>query len=144
MPRSTGTQPAGRGPPTSGGPRENDVSSTVLTGRPDLEKDALKELRERQRALKSEAKRVATDLKNKKKQKKRALKKCAALDTRDIVQVLLERGVVMPAGADSASPASSSATHSHPADMPADASAVALIPVAMDALPSDALPAIEG
>jgi hypothetical protein len=68
----------------------------VLTGRPDLEKDALKELRERQRMLKSEAKRVATDLRNKKKQKKRAMRRCATLQTRDIVQVLLERGVVIP------------------------------------------------
>jgi len=46
--------------------------------------------------LKSEARRVATDLKNKKKQKKRALRRCATLQTRDIVQVLLERGVVIP------------------------------------------------
>ena len=73
----------------------NDRETGVLAGRPDLEKDALKELRDRQRALKNEAKRVAADLKNKKKQKKRAMKRCSTLGTRDLVQVLLERGVVM-------------------------------------------------
>ena len=93
-------------------------SSNVLNGRPDLEKDALKELRERQRMLKSEAKRVATDLKNKKKQKKkRALRRCATLQTRDIVQVLLERGVVIPsADSDAVSGGASSSGDHAPVD----------------------------
>ena len=86
-------------------------SADPLGGRPDLEKDALKELRARQRALKNEAKRVATDLKKKKKQKKRALKRCAALDSRDLVQVLLERGIVL---GNSASSSSTSSAHSAP------------------------------
>jgi hypothetical protein len=67
-----------------------------LAGRPDLEANALSALKERQRQLKSEAKRVQADLKNKRRQKKRALKRCAALETRDIVQVLLDRGVMLP------------------------------------------------
>jgi len=92
-------------------------SSNVLNGRPDLEKDALKELRERQRMLKSEAKRLATDLKNKKKQKKRALRRCATLQTRDIVQVLLERGVVIPtADSDAVSGGASSSGDHAPVD----------------------------
>ena len=93
----------------------NAPSTDPLAGRPDLEKDALKELRARQRALKAEAKRVATDLKNKKKQKKRALKRCATLDARDIVQVLLERGIVLqPRASSSTSSASSTAAPSEP------------------------------
>lgn len=100
----------------AGGPLPNDVgsgrdsadiNSRALAGRPDLEKDALQELRARQRALKTEAKRVAQDLKSKKKQKKRALKRCSVLDTRDIVQVSLERGVAMPGGASGALSSSS-------------------------------------
>ena len=83
-----------------GVPSGSAAGPDVLTGRPDLEADALQELRNRQRALKAEAKRVQTELKNKKRQKTRALRRCAALHTRDIVQVLLERGTMMPTGVD--------------------------------------------
>ena len=108
---ASGASNGGRPAPGAAAPSlANDRDTGVLAGRPDLEKDALKELRDRQRALKSEAKRVATDLKNKKKQKKRAMKRCATLGTRDLVQVLLERGVVMQSAPSASAGGSSSST----------------------------------
>jgi len=133
---ASGASNGGRPAPGAAAPSlANDRDTGVLAGRPDLEKDALKELRDRQRALKSEAKRVATDLKNKKKQKKRAMKRCATLGTRDLVQVLLERGVVMQSVPPTNTGGSSASTE--------PAAVMALTDDAADAVPDANLAAIE-
>ena len=92
----------------------------VLSGRPDLATDSLADLRTQQRALKTEAKRVAADLRNKRRQKKRAMKRCATLDTRDLVQVLLDRGVQLQKDAAASSAAASRPNASEPAAKAAD------------------------
>ena len=86
-----------------------------LVGQPDLPQDSIADLRARQRDLKQQVKTVKKELKNKKRQKQHIMRRVAALDTQDIVQVLLDRGVQLrgaqaaaaahPAAADSSSAA---------------------------------------
>ena len=64
-----------------------------LVGRLDLAQYSLADLRARQRDLKQQAKTVKKELKKKKRQKRRIVRCVAALDTQDIVQALLDRGV---------------------------------------------------
>ena len=75
------------GPPALGGP------VGVLLGRPDLAQDSLQNLRDQQRSLRSEAKRVKRDLKNAQRKKQRIMRRVSSLGNEDIVQVLLERGM---------------------------------------------------
>ena len=80
----------------------------VLAGRPDLATDSLADLRSKQRSLKTEAKRIATELRNKRRQQKRAIRRCSTLDTRDLVQVLLDRRAQLQREKEAASSAASS------------------------------------
>jgi hypothetical protein len=56
-----------------------------------LSKNALDTLKVRQKQLKQEAKKVQAELRVKRKQKARILKKVAKLSTEDLVQALLDR-----------------------------------------------------
>lgn len=65
----------------------------VLAGRPDLAKDALIDLKRHQAELKKESARLKRELKAKRRRKARLVRKVEALESEELVQVLLERGV---------------------------------------------------
>lgn len=84
-----------------------ETAEEALAGRPDLAGQALEELKQKQRQLKQETKRCRVELKNKKRQKKRALQKCQNLDTADLVQVIIDRGIELRALTNAAAAAGS-------------------------------------
>jgi len=94
---SEGAADASRGVPASAEP-----SASRLMGRPDLAQDSLSDLRIRSGQLKQEAAQVKRELKNKKRQKQRILRRVSRLATADIVQALLDRGVQLQEAATAA------------------------------------------
>ena len=82
---------ASKGKAAAGG--AGSIQRGELVGRPDLAPDSIEDLRQRQRALKISTRQVKKELKNKRRQKQRIVRRVASLGTQDIVQVLLDRGV---------------------------------------------------
>ena len=77
-----------------GGAASAEPSASRLMGRPDLAQDSLSDLRVRSRQLKQEAAQVKRELKNKKRQKQRILRRVSRLATADIVQALLDPSLI--------------------------------------------------
>jgi hypothetical protein len=147
--RATVTAARGRRNSRVGDAATAEARAGALVGRPDLAQDSLADLRFRQRELKQQAKRVKKELKNKQRQKQRIMRRVSSLDTRDIVQVLLDRGLCLrdaqaaaaeaEGGSAAASPVSAAGT---PVGGGASASsAPAAVPVQQGAAASSALPA---
>ena len=90
-PQPTESRSKRRSAVTDGSPGA--IHGDTLCGRPDLAEDSIQNPRLRQRSLKQEAAKLQRDLKNKKRQKQRIMRKVSRLATSDIVQALLDRGV---------------------------------------------------
>jgi len=125
-----------KGPGT--GALGSEPSASRILGRPDLAQDSLTDLRLRSKQLKQEAAMVKRDLKNKKRQKARILRRVSRLATADIVQALLDRGVALREAASAESAAAASGSGDPAPDIPAAAAAAeAPLALAEPSVPGD-------
>ena len=87
--------------PADGGPDDAEPAR----GRPDLSQDEIARLRQRAKELKTEARKVKNDMKNKKRRRARVINRLRHLDTASVLQVLMDRGLELSGGKPAAAPA---------------------------------------